>query len=180
MNKKSILLYVLALAGCFAAGCVLAAALRFADGLEVKPISGGQTLDFSRYGFSMAIPQDYALTDNTQANLEGGGNALYAGTISGKGRTLHLFCYANETGDSLAGYGEQELVSYYMGMGANEVRTRTLGGRRFICYRATAATDEGDELWDTYETWDESLQLTFETQMPPRLVLPILATLSFD
>lgn len=180
MNKKNFLLYILALCGCFVAGCVLAAALRFADGLEIKPISGGQTLDFSRYGFVMSIPQDYTLADNTQANLEGGGNALYAGSISGGSHTLHLFCYANETGDNLLGYGEQELVSYYMGMGADEVRTRTLGGRRFICYRATVTTDEGDELWDTYETWDETLQLTFETQMPARLVLPILATLSFD
>lgn len=179
MNKKSILRYVLALIVCFAAGCALALGLRYADGLEVRPLSGGQTLDFYPYGFTIDVPPEYTLTDNTQANLEGGSNALYAGSIANGERELHLFCYANETGDNLSGYGEQELIRYYMGMGADEVRTRNLGGRRFICYRATVAADDGDELWDTYETWDENFQITFETQMPARLVLPVLASIRF-
>ena len=66
-----------------------------------------------------------------------------------------------------------------MNAGATDVRLRTLGGRRFICYRATVDREDGVETWDTYETWDGDIQLTFETRMSPGDVLPILATITF-
>ena len=59
------------------------------------------------------------------------------------------------------------------------MRTRTVGGRRCICYRASVQAERGMETWDTYETWDESIQISFETRMAPADVLPILATITF-
>ena len=59
------------------------------------------------------------------------------------------------------------------------MRTRTLGGRRFICYRADILTQGGYETWDTYETWDEDVHLVFETRMNPWDVLPSLQTITF-
>ena len=66
-----------------------------------------------------------------------------------------------------------------MGAGASDVRLRTLGGRRFICYRVRVEAGGEAQAWDTYETWDSAHQLTFETRMEPGDVLPILATVSF-
>ena len=66
-----------------------------------------------------------------------------------------------------------------MNAGATDVRMRTLGGRGFICYRATVQTGGGEETWDTYETWNGDIQISFETRMTPEDVLPILATITF-
>ena len=66
-----------------------------------------------------------------------------------------------------------------MNAGATDVRMRTLGGRRFICYRAAVDGQNGKETWDTYETWNEDIQISFETRMNPDDVLPILATIAF-
>ena len=66
-----------------------------------------------------------------------------------------------------------------MNAGATDVRMRTLGGRGFICYRATVQTGDGEETWDTYETWNGDIQISFETRMAPQDVLPILATITF-
>lgn len=104
---------------------------------------------------------------------------MFAGCVYGSLGELYLFCYANESGDSLRQHREQDVVTYYMNAGATDVRLRTLGGRRFICYRATVDREDGVETWDTYETWDGDIQLTFETRMSPGDVLPILATITF-
>ena len=178
--KKNVILYVLALILCFAVGCGGALVLRYIDLAEIKPLSGGQTWDLSTFGFTMRVPEDAVVTDHTRENAELGGGALYAGSSVGKDGALYLFCYANETGDSLKDYEDQDVVSYYMSAGAESVRTRMISGRKFVCYRAYVLTEEGEQAWDTYETWDETLQISFETQMSESVVLPILATLEFS
>lgn len=178
MNKKHILLYIAALVGCFLLGCVGALTLRAIDARPIQPLQGGKTVDFD--GFSLSIPQDYTIADHTADNLAQGGGARYAGSMTDGDDALYLFCYDNPSGDSLADYAEQDVVAYYMRAGATEVRTRELGGRRFICYRASVTGEDGRQLWDTYETWDEARQISFETQMAPARVLPILSTIRFD
>jgi len=177
--KKNTLLYILALVVCFALGCGGALCLRIIDNQEIKPMQGGQMWDLSTFGFTIRVPEDAVIADHTRENAELGGNALHAGSASGKDGTLYLFCYANETGDRLEDYPDQDLVSYYMSAGASSVRTRVIGGRRFICYRASVLMEDGEQTWDTYETWDQTLQISFETQMSENIVLPILATLEF-
>ena len=178
--KKDTFLYILALLGCFLLGCAIALGLKTADSQEIKPLKGGQLWDLSVFGVSLRVPQDAVIADHTRENAELGGNALYAGSASGRDGTLYLFCYENEAGDSLSDYPDQDVVSYYMSAGATSVRTRILGGRRFICYRAVVLTDEGEQTWDTYETWDQTLQISFETQMSPDVVLPMLASIEFE
>ena len=178
--KKNTLLYILALALCFSFGCGVTLGLRYMDMQEIKPLSGGQSWDLSTFGFTLRVPEDAVITDHSRENQELGGNALYAGSSAGKDGTLYLFCYANESGDRLDSYDDQDLVSYYMSAGASSVRTRIIGGRKFICYRAHVLTEEGEQAWDTYETWDETLQISIETQMNESVVLPILATIEFS
>ena len=178
--KKDILLYIAALIGCFLLGCCVTLGFRIADSREIKPLKGGQIWDLSSFSFSMRVPEDAVISDHTQENAALGGNALYAGSSSGHDGTLYLFCYENEESDNIADYPDQDLVSYYMNAGAVSVRTRIIGGRRFICYRAIVLTEEGEQAWDTYETWDETLQVSFETQMQPDVVLPMLATIDFS
>lgn len=178
--KKDTLLYIAALVGCFLIGCCVMLGFRFVDNQEIKPLKGGQLWDLSTFAFSMRVPEDAAILDHTRENAELGGNALYAGSATGKDGALYLFCYENEDGDHLSDYPDQELVSYYMNAGATSVRTRMIGDRRFICYRAIVLTEDGEQAWDTYETWDETLQISFETQMPPDVILPILATIDFE
>ena len=177
--RKQTLLYLLALAGCFVLGCAVSLGLSIWDSQAIRPLSGGQVWDLSAFGFTMRVPEDAMLGDHTRENAELGGHALFAGSAAGKDGTLYLFCYENETGDRLADYPDQDVVSYYMNAGATSVRTRIIGGRKFVCYRAVVLTDEGEQTWDTYETWDETLQISLETQMAESVVLPMLATLQF-
>ena len=178
--KRNTCVYILALALCFAVGCSVTLGLRYIDAREIKPISGGQTWNLSTFGFTMRVPVDAVIADHTRENEETGGHALYAGSSAGKDGTLYLFCYENESGDRLDSYADQDVVSYYMGAGASSVRTRIISGRKFICYRAHVLTEDGEQAWDTYETWDETLQVSFETQMDESVVLPILATIEFS
>lgn len=181
MNKKSVIQYILAVVLFFLIGCGVAIGLNTYDQYHerITPISDGQTIDFSAYGFSLTVPDDFALNDYTTNNSAEGGNALFAGCAYGEVGELYIFCYANESGDNLSQYKAQDVVRYYMSSGATDVRMRTLGGRSFICYRATVETSNGEETWDTYETWDNDIQISFETRIDPEDVLPILATLSF-
>ena len=178
--KKNAILYILALVLCFAVGCGATLFLRYIDAQEITPLSGGQTWDQSAFGFVLRVPEDAVIADHSRENAELGGNALYAGSSAGKDGTLYLFCYENEIGDRLDSYADQDVVSYYMSAGATSVRTRIIAGRKFICYRAHVLTEEGEQAWDTYETWDETLQISFETQMDESVVLPILATIEFS
>ena len=178
--KKNTILYILALVLCFVLGCSAALVLRYVDAKEIKPLSGGQIWDLSTLGFTMRVPEDAVIADHSRENAELGGNALYAGSSAGKDGTLYLFCYENEAGDRLDSYDDQDVVSHYMRAGASSVRTRMIGGRKFVCYRAHVLTEDGEQAWDTYETWDETLQISFETQMAESIVLPILATIEFS
>ena len=178
--KKNTILYILALILCFGIGCGATLFLRHLDAQEIRPLSGGQRWDLSALGFSMRVPEDAVIADHSRENAEQGGSALYAGSSAGKDGTLYLFCYENESGDRLDSYPDQDVVSHYMSAGASSVRTRMIGGRKFICYRAHVLTEDGEQAWDTYETWDEALQISFETQMDESIVLPILATIEFS
>lgn len=182
MRKKDILSYVAALALCFAAGCAIALTLRALDARDeaVAPLPGGQTIDFTEYGFTLTVPDGYSLNDYTTGNHAEGGDALFAGCAYAQGDELYIYCYENESGDSVSDYDPQELYTYYMTSGASEVRLRELGGRRFVCYEALAQAAGETQRWYLYETWDARHQLTFETRMSPSAVLPILATLAFS
>ena len=79
------------------------------------------------------------------------------------------------------GHGtDRALVAGALGLHADDVRLRTLGGRRFVCYSAVVEAQDGAQTWFTYETWDAAHQVTFETRMSDAAVLPILATIDFD
>ncbi|MDO5378441.1 MAG: hypothetical protein Q4G52_08910 [Clostridia bacterium] len=181
MNKKQALVYAAALAVCFLLGCGVSLILGALDARDesIAPIAGGQTIDFTEYGFTLTVPSEYILSDYTTNNHAEGGDALFAGCAYASGSELYIYCYANDAGDSVSDYGQQELVTYYTSAGADEVRLRELGGRRFVCYEALVETAEGAQRWYLYETWDSLHQLTFETQIPPEGALPILKTLSF-
>lgn len=181
MKKRPVLLYILSLIAFFLLGCVVALGLYTYDKYteHITPLEGGQAIDFSAYGFALTVPDGYSLNDYTANNHAEGGSALFAGCAYAEGEELYIFCYENESGDNLAAYEERDVVSHYMSAGATNVRMRTLGGRPFIGYLMSVTTPEGEELWYTYETWDEGLQITFETQMAESAVLPILATIDF-
>lgn len=181
MSKQHKLLYAASVAACFLLGCIIALGLQAYDAHEASPVplAEGQTIDFSAYGFTLTVPNTYSLNDYTANNLSEGDNALFAGCAYDAEGELYIFCYANEAGDRLEDYDEQEVFSYYISAGLDDVRTRTLGDRRFVCYRADVQMDDGTQVWYTYETWDASIHLRFETRMTPSEVLPILATIVF-
>lgn len=181
MNTRHALQYILALIVCFFLGLALALGMRMLDMKRIEPLSGGQTLDYADFGFSIRVPDTAIVRDHTIESQQNGDDALYAGSITTQeDGVLYLFCYENAAHDSLQNHKEQDVVTHYMRAGATQVRTREFGGKRFICYRASILGPAGEELWDTYETWDERVQITFETRMAPGYVLPILATLDFD
>ncbi|MBP3428062.1 MAG: hypothetical protein J6M47_07370 [Clostridia bacterium] len=181
MNTKRTLQYVLLLVLCFLAGCGAALALHIIDARNeaITPISGGQTIDFTEYGFTLTVPDGYSLANYTANNHAEGGTALFSGCAFLEQNELYIYCYANENGDQLSDYTEKELVSYYMQAGAQDVRLRTLGGRRFLDYTAAVQNGNQIEIWRTYETWDSTHQVVFETRMSADDALPILATLTF-
>ena len=182
MNKKTVFKFIAALLCCFLFGCTAVLVIHLYDSHFDMPekLTGGQTIDFSAYGFTLTVPDDYALNDYTANNFAEGGDALFAGCAYGGGDELYIYCYDNPQRDALSSYSEQTLVSHYMSAGAKEVRMRTLGERPFICYRAQVSAQNGIEAWDTYETWDEDFHLVFETRMNPWDVLPILQTITFS
>lgn len=55
MNSKTILQYTAAIVVCFLIGCGIALGLNAYDrhNERITPITGGQTIDFSAYGFSL-------------------------------------------------------------------------------------------------------------------------------
>jgi len=181
MTKKNVLLYVLALILFFLLGLGLALGLRALDMRKITPLEGGQQLDFADFGFSMHVPEDAIVRDHTLENDENDPYTLYAGSFTTQDDgVLYLFCYENPERDTLKDHNEQDVVTHYMSAGATDVRMRDFGGRRFICYRASILGPDGEEIWDTYETWNERVQITFETRMQPSNVLPVLATIEFS
>ena len=181
MNRRNVFSYLAALLAVFLLGCGAALALRAYDQrLDAPaPLSGGKALDLSAFGFTLRVPQEFTLHDTTPATSPSDGGALFSGCAEGGDQALYLYCYKNDQGDSIDGYTEQELVTYYMSAGCADVRTRELGGRRFICYSAQAEVDGETQTWRCYETWDASTQLVFETRMAAKDTLAILATIEF-
>ena len=80
--KKSTVQYILALVICFAVGCGIALGLNAYDknAERITPISGGQTIDFSAYGFTLTVPDDFAMNDYTTNNAAEGGSLPAAPT----------------------------------------------------------------------------------------------------
>lgn len=182
MTRKNVLTYLAALALMFAFGCGAALLLRLWDAHEanIMPLAGGQLLDLSALGITLRAPEGATLTDYTQDNLAYGGQARFAGSLDEGQDALRIFIYDNAQGDDIAAYSAQELVTYYMGAGASDVRVREIAGRPFVCYRAQAAGEDGvTQAFDTYETWSPGRYIVFETQMASGDVLPILTTLTF-
>lgn len=179
--KKNALKFLAALLCCFLFGCFATLCVHLYDLYfdMPAPLESGQTIDFSAYGFTLTVPDGYALNDYTTNNFAEGGDALFAGCAYADGQELYIYCYDNPMGDDITAYSEQELVTHYTTAGALEVRTRTLGGRRFICYRIEVQGEDGHETWDTYETWNEDMHIVFETRMRPWDVLSILQTITF-
>ena len=181
MNKKNVIKFLAAVLCCLLLGCAATLAIHVYDTVfdMPAPLEGGQTIDFSAYGFTLTVPDGYALNDYTTNHFAEGGDALFAGCAYAQGSELYIYCYDNPEQDNIQTYSEQELVAHYMSAGAQEVRIRTLGGRRFICYRTEVSAENGPETWDTYETWNEDTHIVFETRMNPWDVLPMLQTITF-
>lgn len=169
--------YIIALIVVFILGCVAAFALRSYDAHKdaPEPITDAQLFDIASAGFTLSAPQGFGLSEYQASE-----GILFSGMLSDGEQTLLLFCYANESGDSIADYTDQALVTYYMNAGYTDVRVRTLGDRRFICFSAQVESEDNQaQTWHVYMTWNQSAQLIFETQMPPDDALPILTTLVF-
>lgn len=181
MKQNNLFRFILAFAFCLLCGCAVAFGFFAYDRLidSPAPIADGQTVDFSAYGFTLTVPDDFAMNDYTANNLAEGDSALFAGCLYGQECELYLFVYANEAGDSITDYELSTLYSYYMSAGGLDVRTRDFGGKRFICYGAAIAQDDGILRWDTYETWDSARHVRFETKNGTSVILPILETLRF-
>ena len=81
MNKVSLLKYLAALLCCVLLGCGVVLCLHLYDTHfdMPAPLSGGQTIDFSSYGFTLTVPDGYALNDYTTNNFAEGGDALFVG-----------------------------------------------------------------------------------------------------
>ena len=178
MKSKNAFLYLAALAAFFLLGCGTAFVLR---ALDIKadspaPLEGGQALSLP--GLTLRVPESYFLEDYTELTDEA--DVLFTVIAQDGAQALYLHGYTNEQGDTISDYPEQELVTYYTHAGCEEVRTRVIGGRRFICYSAQAQADDGRyQIWYAYETWDAALHLVIETNMYSQDVLPILMTMEF-
>ncbi len=182
MTKKNVLLYIAALAVVFALGCGAALVLKTLDERDaaVTPLASGQIFDLSAHGITLLVPEGAVLLDYTENNLEYGGQARFAGCAGEGEDALHVFIYDNDQGDDISAYSAQELVTYYMGAGAGDVRLRDIAGRRFVCYRSQVESEDGAlQVWDTYETWSASRHIVFETQLPAKDALSMLSTLTF-
>ena len=168
--------YVIALVIAFIIGCVAALALRSYDVRKdtPEPIEAAQVFDISAGGFTLSAPHELQLTE--YYSPEG---MLFSGMLSDGEQTLLLFSYTNDHSDTIDHYTDQALVTYYMNAGCSNVRMRTLGNRRFVCYSAQIQAEDGAQTWHVYETWDVATRLLIETQMSDDEALPILTTLSF-
>ena len=103
-------------------------------------------------------------------------SALYAASIVMEKGVLRFAAYENETGERIETLDAQQLVTRYASAGAEDVRLRTLGSRLFIEYAVTLDSEARRCL--LFETWDEHIQLIFETDLSERGALPILASIT--
>ncbi len=165
---------------CILAGFALGGALLLYDTLEPSPLQGGRTVDVSRCGFSLRIPEGYSLQEITSQVRAQDEEAVYAFSAGDGADLLLAYVFDNLRADEISDTPEQHLVSYYMNAGCDQVRPRDLSGRRFICYRYRVETGSSEERWYVYETWSPRWHLIFETPMREADVLPILQTLEFS
>lgn len=178
MKKKDAAKYLAAVTVAFLLGCAGALGLRAYDlrADSPQPLTGGAL--HALPGLTLRLPDGFSLANLADERAAADG-VLFDALAQGDEGTLLLHGYANAQGDDIAGYAERQLVAYYVNAGCRDVRTRTLSGRRFVCYGALANAADEPQLWHVYETWDAALHLVIETQLPPRDALPILSTIEF-
>ncbi len=172
-RASSALSYLAALVVCFFLGCGIVFVLRAYDRYmnAITPLEEGERLDLSAYGFSLIIPNGCTLIP-----YDSNDDVRFAGSLSDQ--SLYLFCYDNAYGDQIDDYTDQELVSFAVQAGYKDVRMRTLGGQRFICYSEKFLQDSGT--LHSYETWNAQWRLIIETPVSAREILPVLLTLQFE
>lgn len=176
MNRKNVCTYLLALCVLFALSCGAALLLREYDrrAEAVAPLAEGRQVSFPLCGFSLTVPEDAEVLE-----ADPGDGALYAATIVTAEGVLRFAAYENETGERIGELDAQQLVTQYVQAGAEDVRLRTLGERLFIGYTVTLSGADGtSRRYALYETWDERIQLIFETDLSERAALPILASIT--
>ena len=176
MNRKNVCAYLLALCALFAVSCGAALLLREYDrrAEAVAPLTEGRQVSFPLCGFALTLPEDAEMLE-----ADPGDGALYAASIVTVEGMLRFAAYENETGERIGELDAQQLVIQYMQAGAGDVRLRTLGDRLFIGYTvALSGADGTSRRYALYETWDERIQLIFETDMDERTALPILASIT--
>ena len=178
MNRKNVLSYLLALCVLFAVGSAAALLLREYDrrAEDVTPLAEGRQLSFPLCGFALTVPEDAQVLE-----ADPGDGALYAASIVMEEGVLRFAAYENGTGVRIGELDAQQLVTQYVQAGAGDVRLRTLGDRLFIGYTvALGGADGTSRRYALYETWDERIQLIFETDMDERAALPILASITAE
>ena len=176
MNRKNVCAYLLALCALFAVSCGAALLLREYDRRSeaVAPLTEGRRVSFPLCGFSLAVPEDAEVLES-----DPGDGALYAAFIVTAEGMLRFAAYENGTGERISELDAQQLVTQYVQAGAGDVRLRTLGDRLFIGYTVALSGADGiNRRYALYETWDERIQLIFETDMDERAALPILASIT--
>ena len=175
MNRKNVCAYLLALCALFAAGCGAALLLREYDrrAEAVAPLAQGQQAAFPLCGFTLTVPEDAQVLE-----ADPGDGALFAASIVTADGVLRFAAYENETGERIGELDAQQLITRYVQAGAGDVRLRTLGDRPFIEY--TVAPSGTDRRYTLFETWDERIQLIFETDMDERAALPVLASIAWE
>ena len=176
MNRKNVLSYLLALCVLFAVGSAAALLLREYDrrAEDIAPLAEGRQLSFPLCGFALTVPEDAQVLE-----ADPGDGALYAASIVMEKGVLRFAAYENETGERIETLDAQQLVTRYASAGAEDVRLRTLGGRLFIEYAVTLDSEAAQaRRCLLFETWDEHVQLIFETDLSERGALPILASIT--
>ena len=174
MNRKNVLSFLAALVTVLVLSSAAALLLREYDrrAENIVPLAEGQLLSFPQAGFSLTVPPGAEVIENEAAD-----GALYAASIVMENGYLRFAAYENATGERIETLDAQQLVTQYTRAGARDVRLRTIAGRVFIEYAIlTQAPDARRYL--LFETWDERVQLVFETELSARDVLPILATIT--
>ena len=176
MNRKKVCAYLLALCALFAVSCAAALLLCEYDrrAEAVSPLAGGRQVSFPLCGFALTLPEDAEVLEAAP-----GDGALYAASIVTAEGMLRFAAYENGTGERIGELDAQQLVTQYVQAGAGDVRLRTLGDRLFIGYTVALSGADGiNRRYALYETWDERIQLIFETDMDERAALPILASIT--
>ena len=174
MNRKNVLSFLAALVTALALSSAAALLLREYDRRadNIVPLTEGQVISFPQVGFSLTVPPGAEIIENETAD-----GALFAASIVMQDGYLRFAAYKNATGERIEALDAQQLVTQYTRAGAKDVRLRTLPNRVFIEYAILTNAPDARR-YMLFETWDERVQLVFETELSARDVLPILATIT--